>query len=268
MSVLVRTSGLQSVFRLMRRGQDWRDKLLILILVFFRSRPGFWRLAASVFGSRDWVIAVRTPCGPARLVFDPQQTAELAVVDELLPGRVYIAKNHANVFLDCGAFRGISTIYLQDQAKAARVVAFEPQVDNFAVLSRRLSKQLPMATFVNAAVGQANGEALFDGNGVGGSISTSGSPVRMVRVRDEIRCMDKDVLLLKIDIEGGERDLLPDLQSALPGNCTIFLETHFAEKTAEALLAPLRKSGFSCQEVRRHQEAVSGVQFIDWELRR
>jgi FkbM family methyltransferase len=252
----------------MGRGQRWHDKLLILILVIFRSRPGFWRLVAAAFGAGDWVLTVRTPCGPARLVFDPQQTAELAVVDELLPGRIYIANSRASVLLDCGAFRGISTIYLQDQAKAARVVAFEPQVDNFTVLSRRLAKHLPTATVVNAAVGHSNGEALFDGNGVGGSISAKGSRVRVVRVRDEIRCADKDVLLMKIDIEGAERDLLPDVQGALPINCTIFLETHFAEGTAEAILAPLFGAGFSRREIRRHQHGTSGVQFIDWELKR
>jgi len=260
--------GVKSALRLMGRGQKWRDRLLILILVLFRSRPGFWRLLAAAFGAGDWIITVRTPCGPARLVFDPQQTAELTVVDELLPGRIYIAKGRASVLLDCGAFRGISTIYLQDQAKAARVVAFEPQAENFAALSRRLSMHLPAATLVNAAVGQQNGDAMFSGDGVGGSVGSGGSKVQVVRLRDQIQSADCADLLIKVDIEGAEREVLPDAQDALPANCTMFLETHFTDAEAEAILAPLLSAGFSCREVRRHKHGVSGVQFIDWELKR
>ncbi len=255
-------------FSCVGRGCSWGDKICIALLIAFRSRPGFWRLLTACFGKREWMVTVRTPRGPARLIFNPTETSELTVIDELLPGHVYIVSGPASLFLDCGAFRGISTIYLQDQVKAERVIAFEPQAENFAVLSRRLSEYLPEVTVLNAAVGEKSGEASFGGEGVGGGIGLKGSIVPLVRLRDELKSTHASSLLLKVDIEGAERDLLPDVLDALPERCAMFLETHFAEGQAESLLEPLQKAGFSCREVRRHQGLDPDIWFVDWELKR
>jgi FkbM family methyltransferase len=251
-------------------GRGWRlaDRVAIIVYLLFRSRPGFWRLVARLIGERDYVITVATPSGPARLVFNPRHTSELTVVDELLPGDIYTAKSRVGHFFDCGAFRGISSIYLQDQLKAARVVAFEPQHENVAVLTRRLAKYYPDAVCVNAAVGAENANVLFEGVGVGGSIGAEGRPVRMVRLRDELAGSGAEGLLLKMDIEGAEREVLPDLLPVLPQECSLFLETHFALGSTEALLGPFCEAGFAIKECRRREEGGSDVLFIDWELHR
>jgi FkbM family methyltransferase len=250
------------------RGHRWRDRVVILLVLSFRSRPGFWRFLARLAGQRDYVISVDTPSGPARLVFNPLHTSELTVVDELLPGDIYIAFWRADQFLDCGAFRGISTIYIQDQVRAATVSAFEPQPANFAVLSRRLATHLPNAVCVNAAVGAESGEVLFGGGGVGGSVGKEGSPVRMVRLRDEVAADSSAGLVVKMDIEGSEREVLPDLLPVLPHECSLFLETHFPLETSEAMVERFRQAGFIVRESRRRPEEDSDVLFIDWSLDR
>jgi FkbM family methyltransferase len=242
--------------------------MAILLVLVFRSRPGFWNLLAKLVGERDYVITVRTPSGPARLVFNPLHTSELTVVDELLSGDVYIAKREASRFVDCGAFRGISTIYLQDQVKAVRVTAYEPQAENFAILARRLAKYLPAAVCVNAAVGPANGEVLFGGGGVGGSIGEVGNRVRMVRLRDELSAERPSTLLVKMDIEGAEHEVLPDILPVLPQDCSLFLETHFPLAPSRSLLEPFRREGFNVTECRSRKDSDSDVLFIDWELSR
>jgi len=255
-------------FALMARGYRWHDRAAILLVLTFRLRPGFWRLLSKLVGERDYVITVKTPSGPARLLFNPLDASELTVLDELLPGDIYIVVQPAEVFVDCGAFRGISTIYLQDQVKAARVKAYEPQAENFAILARRLGKHLPAAVCVNAAVGVENGEVLFDGCGVGGIVGDVGNRVRMVRLRDELSAEQPSMLLVKMDIEGAEREVVPDFASALPTTCSLFLETHFVEGEAEILLAPLEAAGFSLREIRRRRYKDPNVWFIDWELNR
>jgi FkbM family methyltransferase len=250
------------------RGWRFADRVAIVVLLLFRSRPGFWRMVARMIGERDYVITVATPMGPARLVFNPLETSELTVVDELLPGDIYAAKSRAGHFLDCGAFRGISAIYLQDQVKATHVTAYEPQIDNFEILSRRLAKYLPDATCLNAAVGSLNGGVLFSGSGVGGSVSAEGNRIRLLRLRDEVPACDRAGLLLKMDIEGAEREVLPDLLPALPQECSFFLETHFPEEPTKALVDLCREAGFVARECRRREEDGSDVLFIDWELQR
>ncbi len=250
------------------RGAGLRDKLKILLHVLARYRPGFWSLLHRLCGEKDRCITVKTPCGPARLVFNPLHTSELTVVDELLSGDIYIARREAVELVDCGAFRGISTIYLQDQVKAARVTAYEPQAENFAILARRLGKYLPDAVCVNAAVGPENSEVFFDGGGLGGSVGKVGFRVRMVRLRDELSAADPSTLLVKMDIEGAEHEVLPDIFPVLPQDCSLFLETHFPLRPSEAVLEPFRREGFRVAECRRRQESDSDVLFIDWVLSR
>jgi len=248
------------------RGWRFADRVAIVVLLLFRSRPGLWRMLARLIGERDYIITVATPSGPARLIFNPLHTSELTVVDELLPGDIYIAASRADHFIDCGAFRAISTIYLQDQVKAARVVAFEPQQDNFTILVRRLAKYCPEATCINAAVGAENRNVMFDGGGVGGCIGAEGRPVRLMRLREQVSPTDAEVLLVKMDIEGAEREVLPDLLPALPPACSLFLETHFTLGASESLIGSFREAGFMATERRRREESGSDVLFIDWEL--
>ena len=257
----------RSSLGVVKRGMTVFDIFKLCVYVWARYRPGFWSLVQRMRGETDWCITVKTPCGPARLVFNPRYTSELTVVDELLPGDIYMAQRKAAHFVDCGAFRGISAIYLQDQVKATHVTAFEPQEDNFEILSRRLAKYLPGATCVNAAVGPKNGEVMFSGGGVGGSVCAEGNLVRMLRLRDEISASDAG-LLLKMDIEGAEREVLPDLLPVLPQECLFFLETHFPEEPSKALVDLCREAGFAAKECRRREEDGSDVLFIDWELQR
>lgn len=250
------------------RGARLCDKIKILLHVLARYRPGFWSLLHRFCGEKDWCITVKTPSGPARLVFNPLHTSELTVVDELLSGDIYIVKSKASRFVDCGAFRGISTIYLQDQVKAVRVTAYEPQAENFAILTRRLGKYLPAADCVNAAVGPENSEVLFGGGGVGGSIGEVGNRVRMVRLCDELSAEKPSTLLLKMDIEGAEHEVLPDILPVLPQDCSLFLETHFPLAPSRSLLEPFRREGFNVTECRSRKDSDSDVLFIDWELSR
>ena len=260
--------GEQVCWAVAARGARLCDKIKILLHVLARYRPGFWSLLHRLGGEKDWCITVKTPSGPARLFFNPLHTSELTVVDELLSGDVYIVNSKASRFVDCGAFRGISTIYLQDQVKAARVTAYEPQAENFAVLARRLEKYLPGAVCVNAAVGPENGEAFFDGGGVGGSIGEVGNRVRVVRLRDELAGERSSTLLVKMDIEGAEREVLADILPLLPQKCSVFLETHFAEEQTRLVIRLLEAVGFHCKCLRVRRDRDSSVSFIDWEATR
>ncbi len=256
------------------RGYTLRDRICIGLLLLFRSRPGFWRLLALFYGKRDWCVRVGTPHGPARVVFDPLDPTELTVVDELLDETLYVLQgDRPDVLLDCGAFRGISTIYLQDQAQAGIVEAYEPQPDNFAVLKRRLATFCPTARARNVAVGCSAAEVSFSGEGVGGRIergTKSGNDITVQQIQlnaSNVFATAKH-LLLKMDVEGEEVKILPDLLKVLPRRCTVFLETHGSEAEAQELLRPYREAGFTVRMRRVRNDSASERVFIDWELGR
>jgi len=256
------------------RGWGFKDKLKLFLYGLIRKRPRAWELISKICGKGDWCVRVKTPRGPARIVFDPLAPDELSVADELLYDGVYQLDGDApDTLVDCGAFRGISTIYLQDQAGAATVEAYEPHPGNFAVLQRRLAKHFPGAKAVHAAVGNSDGEVSFEGNGVGGRVQRDGLSAGAVQVR-EIRLGempsldDEENLLLKLDVEGEEEQILPGLLRSLPSRCTVFLETHGREKEAQDLVRPYRMAGFDVhmRRIRKDTDSHTHGSFIDWGL--
>ena len=261
-------SRVPSTLSSVRAGKGWSDKARVLFYSLFRSRPGVWRLCSGIFGRKDWLINVDTPSGGARLMFDPNEVLELTVVDELLFDGLYQLEEPFDVVVDCGAFRGISTIFLQDQAKAGTVVAFEPNPENFRVLQRRLQCAIPTAKLFAGAVGNAEGLARFSGHGVGGKVGEAGVEVPVFRLADLDVLREAKSLLLKMDVEGAEREIWPDLRQFLPRHCTILLETHSTESEARDLLRPYEQHGFSVKKLRGRKDEESDVVFIDWELKR
>lgn len=257
-----------SKFSSMRVGRGWSDKARVIFYSLFRSRPGVWRLWSNIFGRKDWCIHVETPSGCTRLMFEPNEVMELTVVDELLFDGLYQLEQPFDVVVDCGAFRGISTIFLQDQAKAGTVVAFEPNPENVRVLQRRLQSALPTAKLFAGAVGHEDGVARFGGHGVGGKVGEGGVEVPVYRLAELDVLREAKSLLLKMDVEGAEREILPDLRPFLPRHCTILLETHSTESAARELLCPYEQDGFAVKKLRGRKDEESDVFFIDWEIKR
>lgn len=251
-----------------KRGFSLRDKLAIGLYSVIRHRPGIWSLLAKVVGRGDWHLRLCTPRGAARLVFNPLDPVELTVVDELLFGELYVARRSADVLVDCGAFRGISTIYLQDQLGAETVIAFEPQRDNFVVLQRRLQELSGAVQCKNCAVGDEDKQVFFSGKGIGGAVGKEGSSIGQVRLANIEKIIRAGSLLLKMDVEGAEEVILPDILPFLPQRCVIWLETHFGEDRARELLAPYRAAGFEVSMMRSRPDLASDAVFIDWKLQR
>jgi FkbM family methyltransferase len=137
---------------------------------------------------------------------------------------------------DIGAHAGYYTVLAADRVgPAGRVVAFEPSQRNLRYLEAHLSLNgIVNARVVGAAVSDFMGEASFDGHGDSfqGRLSTSG--ISKVKVVSLDRLIEGGTLplpdLVKIDVEGGEREVLAGaarlLKERMP---VIFLATHGVE---------------------------------------
>lgn len=255
-------------WRVMARGASLIDKLLIVFYTAARFRPGAWRVLHKLTGSHVWCLTLRTPSGKARLVFDALKPVEMSVIDEFLFTTLYLVDVQADTVIDCGAFRGISTIYLSDQTGAKTVIAFEPQKDNFTLLVQRLQQRLPDAVCRNEAVGNVTSSVFFAGDGVGGSVGTNGVEIGQARLADLPAIAASRSLLLKMDVEGAEQWILPELLAVLPKRCILLLETRFERGRSEELVRPYIHSGFKAERVRARKHPFSETIYEDWVLRR
>jgi FkbM family methyltransferase len=118
--------------------------------------------------------------------------------------------------LDCGANVGIFAAYAQSQAgdTLRTYVGAEPDPASFSILSEmvRLRGMQSISTLYQAAVARADGTARFDTRGESWAhrLSDQGElQVQTLSINSLLdRCGLDEVDLLKLDIEGGEKEVL------------------------------------------------------------
>lgn len=113
--------------------------------------------------------------------------------------------------VDLGANIGLTSVYLAKRYGARCIVAVEPDAANAGLLRRNLRQNAIEGTVVEAAIGPADGTVRFasDADSNLGHVSLEGREVPMISMetlcaRHAIQRID----VLKIDIEGGEQQLL------------------------------------------------------------
>lgn len=144
-----------------------------------------------------------------------------------------------DTFVDVGAFIGLYAIAVAKRVQpGGRVVAFEPDPGNFAVLGQhiRLNKVDDYVVAIQAAVSSSDGEMYFkSGGGSQSRLVVAGSSEATRAVRVAVRsldswCTDCGVDVLKIDVEGFEHAVLSGATRLL-GDLklrprSIFIEVH------------------------------------------
>jgi FkbM family methyltransferase len=152
--------------------------------------------------------------------------------------------------IDGGANIGVSVIYFKRLYPHSRVLAFEPDPRIFKVLARNCEQfglenveLFPEALWSSAGELEFKPEAELAGrvqpNGTG-----HGMKVPTRRLRD---LLDRDVDLLKLDIEGSETEVLRDCASELYRVRNLFVEYHSYRnqpQTLDEISGILKAAGF------------------------
>lgn len=158
------------------------------------------------------------------------------------------------VIVDGGANAGMATIWWLSRWPAARIVAFEPDPQVFAMLAHNVRHQqtdrleLRRAALSTGALGTtflpdgADGGRIVDRaeSGMNGLEVPSQSLGELLRTLGHVD-------LLKLDIEGAETDVLQEGAAELHRVGALFVEYHSfagAVQTLPELLALLRDAGF------------------------
>ena len=165
--------------------------------------------------------------------------------------------------LDCGAHIGLSVLYLKQRFPRARIVAFEPNPDAFALLERNVAQNgLTDVELVNAALAPAAGTIPFEihRRGVRGRTwGGSGAPNPWIGWGNYLQVtvpaarlsswLAEPVDLLKMDIEGMEAVVLAEAESRLGATRQIILEYHGSrmnpDNDLDRLLGILDRAGFA-----------------------
>jgi FkbM family methyltransferase len=182
-------------------------------------------LRGSLAGAR-WL-----PAGGGKILrvllgtYEPEQTALFGELTA--PG--------ATVF-DVGAHLGYYTLLASRRAgPAGKVVAFEPDPDNFFFLQAHAElNRLSNVTLVESAVGEREGRAVFatgTGSGTGRlAAGPGGISVPVIGLDEYIAAHGGIPDILKIDVEGAEEMVLRGANQLLEGRGpAIFLSTHGPE---------------------------------------
>jgi FkbM family methyltransferase len=155
------------------------------------------------------------------------------------------------LIVDCGANIGLSVIYFKNIYPKSRLLAFEPDESNFEILKLNVQKNsLTNIDLFQSAVWTSNGEITFESKESEASHVSeggSGNKVNSIRLRDVLEAYPK-IDFLKMDIEGAEYQVMPDIHDMLPRVKNLFLEYHGkAEETykLKELLGELSAHGFS-----------------------
>jgi FkbM family methyltransferase len=162
--------------------------------------------------------------------------------------RMYAAAlRPAPYILDVGANYGLAAIALKDQHPDASIVAFEadPAIAAIAEANLAAAGVSSDVTLVRAAAWTEDGTMRFDAEGsdAGRLGDDGGIEVPTVRLRD---WLDRDVDLLKMDIEGAEVEVLLDCADRLDRVERLVCEYHsFAGRPQRLgeLLAALEAAG-------------------------
>jgi len=140
-----------------------------------------------------------------------------------------------STIIDLGANTGLASIFFLSRYSTAQIIAVEPDPENFAMLKRHLGG-LSNVTCVQAAVWTCDGQVNLIDPGIGSwgmQVSASNQAGGNERIVNAIsmptllsQLPSGRVDLLKIDIEGAERELFSDSAGWIQQVTAIVIELH------------------------------------------
>ncbi|CAN5411105.1 hypothetical protein BH20BAC1_BH20BAC1_19610 [soil metagenome] len=151
-------------------------------------------------------------------------------LEEIFIEEIYKQKLPEDAFvLDCGAHIGLSVLYVKSICPTARIIAFEPDAENYSLLCRNIhSHELENIEARQEAVWIENTTLQFSQDGNMGSKIENNSKNNTVNVQAKRlkNFITTKVDFLKLDIEGAEYVVLEDIHENLRLVNNMFIEYH------------------------------------------
>ncbi len=167
--------------------------------------------------------------------------------------------------LDCGSHIGISVLFFKSLYPDARIIAFEPHPENFALLQRNITQNnLRGVWAVNAAITDKNREITFyinqeldnwwtlSGSVIKEKVIAEYEPKPTVQMGLTLSSfLTIPVDLIKLDVQGIEQTILKEIQHSLYQISHLKMEYHGSsdqpENSLRKIVTILKEEGFSVQ---------------------
>jgi len=186
-------------------------------------------LAGSLTRRVRFTFSLRRPTGPPAVLTLPAQPQAAWTLVEVLQNECYrpLLPLSPAAIVDAGANIGLAAVFLHGLFPGARMVCVEPDPANLPLLRRNLEQNGVPHVVVEAALGRGEGRAEFRVHRAASEYSSRGSTVfadrEYRRITVATTTLDAVLVaagmeraeLLKIDIEGGEFDVLGGGSAAL-----------------------------------------------------
>jgi len=176
-----------------------------------------------------------------------------SMYDEIIKKEAYTFKTNAKnpYIIDCGANIGLSVIFFKRLYPNAEIIAFEPDEKIANILQKNMNSfACSNVKIVRKALSDKEDVEIdfFSEGADGGRISVSGDMSnRKVSTTRLLPYLNKEVDMLKIDIEGAETSVIEDCAEKLKNVKNLFVEYHSMvseRQTLDRLLSILHKTGF------------------------
>lgn len=163
------------------------------------------------------------------------------------------SKSQSPIIYDCGSNIGISCLYFLTKYQNSKIIAFEPDPLVFSTLKENITKNgfNSRVELNEKAVWTSEGELNFfsDGADSGFVFSNKIAGNKSVKSISLKSFLEKETIvdMLKIDIEGAESEVIPDIKSELYKVQNLFIEYHSFRNKKQNLgeiLDILSKEGF------------------------
>ena len=153
--------------------------------------------------------------------------------------------------IDAGAYIGDTGAYFLSRFPDLKLLALEPNQDNYELACINLARYGPRSRVMNAALWVESGTLQFEGEFLSGEVGQRGVSVKAISILDALDALPEGrVDILKMDIEGAEREIFRKSPAGwLHRVGHILIELH-GEDIAREVLPVNRGAGFSCTRFR------------------
>ncbi len=210
-----------------------------------RIRKWIQPIHEALMKSSDGLISLRLQlAGHSKCIFLRKGNfGDYQVAGELLD-EVYRSPSFApQVVYDCGANIGIFSLYAASCFPAAKIICFEPDKNNLALLRKNLLANGITAEIREAGVWDKNGTIYYHpgDSSILGMTNEQPSPFPIRVERLEIATPDTWV---KLDVEGAEYQVLPTLLRSHPLPRHISIELHFYDTKGQQIIELFKAGGY------------------------
>jgi FkbM family methyltransferase len=142
--------------------------------------------------------------------------------------------------IDAGANIGMAAIYFANKYKDARIIAIEPESANYELLKKN-TENYANITVIKAALWKTTGEIFLFDTGLGNDGFMTGensmdtkTPIKTIKQTIETTTIDEildefhinSIDILKIDIEGSEKEIFESCENWIHNTNSIIIELH------------------------------------------